>query len=81
MSPRAFLLGALRYAALSLVAAVLLLPIYWLVMSSFRPAEDIFRFAGAFSVETLVPRVLTVENYQQIFAGAFTRAVFNSVFV
>ncbi len=81
MSASSLPLGILRYAALSLVAAILLLPIYWLVMSSFRPADEIFRFAGAFSLETLVPRTLTLENYQQIFAGTFTRALFNSIFV
>ncbi len=74
-------LVALRYSALCLIAALLLLPIYWLIMSSFRPAGDIFRFAGAFSMETLVPRRLTLENYEQIFAGPFPRSLFNSLFV
>src|SRR5205807_6192796 len=32
--------SAVRYGALVLVATILLLPIYWLIMSSFRPAED-----------------------------------------
>lgn len=73
--------GVLRYAALSLVAAILLLPIYWLIMSSFRPADEIFRFAGSFGIDTLVPRALTLENYQQIFASSFPRALFNSLFV
>jgi len=74
-------LSALRYAALSLIAAILLLPIYWLIMSSFRPADEIFRYAGAFGIDTLVPRTLTLENYQHIFAGSFPRALFNSLFV
>jgi ABC-type glycerol-3-phosphate transport system permease component len=71
----------LRYAALSAVAAILLLPIYWLIMSSFRPAADIFRFASAFGIDTLVPRSLTLENYRQIFSGTFPRSLFNSLFV
>ena len=75
------LLTFMRYAGMSLIAAVLLLPIYWLIMSSFRPAEDIFRFSGAFSLETLLPRTLTLENYQQIFASSYPRALFNSLFV
>jgi ABC-type glycerol-3-phosphate transport system permease component len=73
--------AALRYAALTLIAAILLLPIYWLIMSSFRPADEIFRFAGAFGIDTLIPRTLTLENYQQIFSGSFPRALFNSLFV
>jgi ABC-type glycerol-3-phosphate transport system permease component len=81
--PRAFWSGPglLRHAALVLIAAVLLLPIYWLVMSSFRPAEDIFRHAGQFSLQTLVPAQLTLENYRAILAAEFPRAVFNSLFV
>ncbi len=50
-------------------------------MSSFRPAGDIFRFAGTFGIDTLVPRRLTLENYEQIFSGPFPRSLFNSLFV
>ena len=79
-SPVRFLSIA-RYIALILIATVLLLPIYWLIMSSFRPAEDIFRYAGQFGLDTLVPRRLTLDNFQQIFAASFPRALFNSLFV
>jgi len=75
------LLATLRYTALVLLATALLLPIYWLIMSSVRPAEDIFRYAGTFSLETLVPRRLTLANFEQILAGSFPRALFNSLFV
>lgn len=71
----------LRYAALSLIAAILMTPIYWLIMSSFRPAEDIFRHASLFSLDTFIPRRVTLENYEQIFASSFPRSMFNSLFV
>lgn len=71
----------LRYAALSLIAAILLLPIYWLTMSSFRPADDIFRHASSFGIDTFIPRRITLENYEQIFSGSFPRSMFNSLFV
>jgi multiple sugar transport system permease protein len=77
----ASLLAALRYAALILIATALLLPIYWLLMTSFRPAGDIFRHAAEFSLSTLVPGRLTLENYRIIFGGDFPRAVLNSLFV
>ena len=77
----ASLLAALRYAALILIATALLLPIYWLLMTSFRPAGDIFRHAAEFSLGTLVPGRLTLENYRIIFGGEFPRAVLNSLFV
>ncbi len=71
----------LRPAALIAIAVVLLLPIYWLIMSSFRPADQIFRHAGEFGWLTLVPDRLTIENYRDILAGGFPRALFNSLFV
>jgi ABC-type glycerol-3-phosphate transport system permease component len=70
-----------RMAALVFVAFILLLPIYWLIMSSFRPADQIFRYAGEFGMQTLIPLQLTLENYRQILAGGFPRALFNSLFV
>lgn len=75
------LMGILRHAALSLIAAILLMPIYWLIMSSFRPAEDIFRHASTFGLETFLPQRVTLENYSQIFASSFPRSLFNSLFV
>ena len=71
----------LRYAALVLIATVLLLPVYWLLMSSLRPADQIFRHAGTFGLETLVPLQLTLENFRFIFSGTFPRALFNSLFI
>ena len=75
------LLGALRYIALVLVATVLVLPVYWILMSSLRPADQIFRHASTFGIETLVPFQLTLENFRFIFSGTFPRALFNSMFV
>jgi len=75
------LLTGLRYLALTTVAVVLLLPIYWLIMSSFRPADQIFANAGRFGLGTLVPSELTLDNYRQILTGGFPRALFNSIFV
>ena len=71
---RARPLAILRYIALVLIATALLLPIYWLLMSSLRPADQIFRHAGTFGLETLVPLQLTFENFRFIFSGTFPRA-------
>ena len=75
------LAGALRYAALIIIALLLLTPIYWLIMSSLRPAEHIFRFSGSFSIETLIPFAVTFENYVQALEGNVGRALLNSLFV
>ena len=71
----------LRYGALVLVATLLLLPIYWLIMSSFRPGGDIFRYATDVGWRTLVPQRLTLEHYRTMLAGDMPRALFNSVFI
>jgi ABC-type glycerol-3-phosphate transport system permease component len=74
-------LATLRYAAMLLVALLASLPLYWLLMSSFRPAGDIFRHSGVFDWRTLVPTRLTLENYAALARGDFPRAVANSLFV
>jgi len=78
---RVRLLALLRYAALVLIATALVLPVYWILMSSLRPADQIFRHAGTFSLETLVPLQLTFDNFRFIFSGTFPRALFNSMFI
>lgn len=70
-----------RYATMIAVALIAIIPIYWLVMSSFRPAADIFRYAGTFDWRTLIPTRLTFENYIKMASGDFPRAVANSLFV
>ena len=74
-------LALLRYAALVLIATALVLPVYWILMSSLRPADQLFRHAGMFSLETLVPLQLTFDNFRFIFSGTFPRALFNSMFI
>lgn len=75
------ILSVARYAALIVIAVVLLTPIYWLIMSSLRPADHIFRFSGSFSLQTMIPLTLTLENYVQALQGSIGQALFNSLFV
>ena len=74
-------LATLRYLGLALVATILLLPIYWLFISSIRPGADIFRYASEVGWQTLVPRQFTLEHYRTMLAGDMPRALFNSVFI
>ncbi|MFY7960998.1 MAG: carbohydrate ABC transporter permease [Elsteraceae bacterium] len=73
--------GVARYAALIVIAVLLLTPIYWLIMSSLRPADHIFRFSSSFSLQTIIPMKLTLDNYVQALEGSIGRALFNSLFV
>lgn len=74
-------LETVRYAILVLIAVILLTPVYWLIMSSVRPAEHIFKFSGTFSIETLIPFALTLDNYTQALGGNIGQALVNSLFV
>jgi ABC-type glycerol-3-phosphate transport system permease component len=73
--------GVLRYTALVVVAAVLMTPVYWLLMSSLRPSSDIFRYSGTFSINTMIPAVLTLDNYVQALQSRVGRPLVNSLFV
>jgi ABC-type glycerol-3-phosphate transport system permease component len=70
-----------RYAAMIALAVLALLPLYWLLISSVRPAGDIFRYGSGFSWYTLIPRQLTFENYAELTRGDFPLAIGNSVLV
>ncbi len=66
---------------MAVLAAIALLPLYWLLASSIRPAGDIFRFGSRFSWHTLIPTHLTLSNYGELARGDFPRALGNSTFV
>ncbi|MCS6779849.1 MAG: carbohydrate ABC transporter permease [Geminicoccaceae bacterium] len=78
---RRVVLALLRYSALVLVATLLLLPIYWLVVASFRPAADIFATSSSFGLATLLPERLTLEHWREAWSGELPHAVANSLFV
>jgi ABC-type glycerol-3-phosphate transport system permease component len=63
------------------LAVATLLPMWWLLTSSLRPAGDIFRYGSQFSWRTIVPDRLTLENYAGLLDGDFPRAIGNSLFV
>lgn len=75
------LLLILKYAILSLIAIILLGPLLWVVMSSFRPTADIFKYSGRISWETFIPQTFTLEHYYELAKTDFVRAVQNSLFV
>lgn len=72
---------AARYVALVLFAFVLLAPIVWMVVSSFRPATDIFLYSGKLSFRTFIPDNFTLENYWTLGEIYFWPALGNSLFV
>lgn len=57
------------------------LPLWWILISAFRPESDIFRFLDPLSIESLIPFRLTLDNMTALLSGSFLQAAFNSIFV
>jgi ABC-type glycerol-3-phosphate transport system permease component len=70
-----------RYVLLTTIAVVLLMPLAWLMLSSLRPAGEIFANSHQFTWRTFVPEVFTLENYTSLAGTGFWRALGNSLFV
>lgn len=77
MRSRSPILKSLIYAPLVLLSAVFLMPIVWVICSSFKPAGELFTWPP-----TLMGKNPTLDNYTQAFAaGDFGRWFFNTVVV
>jgi ABC-type glycerol-3-phosphate transport system permease component len=70
-----------RYAAMAVIALLLMLPLLWMFGASFRPDDEIFKYATRFGLHTLVPETFTLKNYAAIFQSDFRIALRNSLFV
>src|SRR5215510_13782303 len=66
------------YAILTVAAFLSLVPFYWMLISSLKPAQDIVTIPV-----WLIPLRPTLENYGLIFARdpSFARIMFNSTFI
>ena len=67
----------LRYVLLTTLALLVLFPVLWIVLSSFKPQNELFR-----QPMTLLPQAFTLQNYSQALSqGDFLRYFGNSLFV
>lgn len=70
------------YAAQAVLAAVVFLPLVFALVSSLRPLEDIYKYISPLSLETFIPKNITVEAYVEVFTDyGFLRPILNSLFV
>ena len=73
------LLLHLLYIALSLL---FLVPLFWALVSSLRPVDDIFQYTRPFSIKALYPTDFTFEAYTTIFLEkGYGYAILNTFFV
>lgn len=72
-----------RTAVMIAIAGIAIFPIYWMVMSSFRTHEEIFKYT-TLSPELFLPVEWTLQNYKDIFldpSKPFGRYMLNTLFV
>lgn len=58
-----------------------LLPLWWIVISAFRPERDIFRYLSPLDPRVLIPTEFSIDSFTALTSGPFFRAVFNSLLV
>lgn len=67
---------SLKYVGLTIWAIAVLFPFYWMLMTSFKSFSEY----SSETVPTLIPRVLTIENYIQAFTAVpLGRYILNTV--
>lgn len=72
---------ALLTLVMLLLVALVLLPLWWIVASSFTTRETVWANALPFSWRALLPEEFTLAAYQTVFARGYGAAVANTLFV
>lgn len=63
------------------VAALSILPLLWALISSLRPSSEIFAHLSPFSLATIIPSSVSLDNYAAVLNSDFARSLLNSVIV
>lgn len=80
-SLKSVLYDSIWYLLVLLAVAITIVPVIWVVVSSFRPNAAIFAHTVPVSLGTFSPTPFTLEPYQEIFGKGFGRALFNTIFI
>ncbi len=67
------------YALLIILAIIVILPLEWIIASSFTNRETVFKNVLPFSFKALWPSNPTLDAYRGIFDGGFGRAILNTL--
>lgn len=72
---------AALYLMAAIAAFVFVLPLWWAIVSSFRPNADVFLDLFPFNPAALAPRPFTAEAYVSIFQRGFGTIIANTMLV
>lgn len=61
------------------VAALFTVPVLWMLISSLRPEQEIFRYLSPLDIRTFLPTSLSLDSYSSVLSGAFGAGLLNSV--
>lgn len=67
------------YLGLVIIAIIVILPLEWIIASSFTDRETVFKNVLPFSLKALWPTNPTLAAYRAIFADDFGRAILNTL--
>jgi putative chitobiose transport system permease protein len=81
MNARSPAARTLRIATTACAGLVFFLPLWWVIVSSLRPEDDIFRYLNPLSFWTFLPNRWTPEHIVTLWTSPFARAILNSVLV
>lgn len=75
-------LTALLTAVAVLISMAFILPVVWILVSSFRPNIDVITNMSPLSWRLIIPSTVTLDNYTRLLVDSgFSRALFNSAVV
>ncbi len=70
---------ALIYVLLTVIGLVVLVPLEWIIVSSFTTRETVWKNVLPFNWHAFLPADFSLTGYQQIFEGGFGRAMVNTL--
>lgn len=76
--------AALKYAVMTAIAVVSIVPILWMIAGSLRPYQELFKYATSLNVRLFVPVEPTLANYREVIwddRNPFLRYIGNTLIV
>ncbi len=74
--------SCILFIILLFISLFFIVPLVWILASSFRPSGSLYEYANPLSWKCFIPSQFTLENYKRVFVDMlFGRAIINSLIV